>query len=502
MKYISKWYIACLAMAFCCLVSACSEDEEQAPVEVSFTAPGEFDMSALDSCESIINSFELTANGAWSLYSDKMWVKLSLERDGWYFNDLKGGEGVHTVYIKVSNDARDFDDAQATISLVTDDKTQNVVTIYRKGMEHAFALLSSEDEVIDTIKIGTGASVLVIPDANFEYSLLSYPNWLDEPQAFSGGISMDVSSPYIPYEQEGTVRFGNLNDSVFFEYPIVYTGMDPNVFSIDGEYTPWNWKVSLDGKTFVQESLSASGENAEVIVENTLQFSVMCFHYDYKLLSLQVNDGKLVLIDENESWILASQDENDLSQLSVSVAALESGSRSGYLFAVPAAKYNNFMDSLAISNDVETFIDSNDSYVVAEIQQKEFRDTDGFIITDANGADVSCIVEEEYYEAFKSDFTIEDVMACNLVPGESYTINSKLTAEDWDGNIAIVERDGVNYKSQFLSKWGSPKSVIGEDGTYSFTINVPATLDKMVIMRLYNTGNVNVKALVIRPVAE
>ena len=134
MKYMSKWYIACLAMALCCLVSACSEKEEQIPVEVSFTEPGEFDMAALDSCESIIGSFELTSNGDWSLYSDKMWVKLSLERDGWYFNDLKGGEGVHTVYIKVSNDARDFDDAQATISLVTDDKTQNVVTIYRKGM--------------------------------------------------------------------------------------------------------------------------------------------------------------------------------------------------------------------------------------------------------------------------------------------------------------------------------------------------------------------------------
>jgi hypothetical protein len=47
MKYMSKWYIACLAMALCCLASACSEKEEQIPVEVSFTEPGEFDISAL-----------------------------------------------------------------------------------------------------------------------------------------------------------------------------------------------------------------------------------------------------------------------------------------------------------------------------------------------------------------------------------------------------------------------------------------------------------------------
>ena len=101
MKYINKWYIACLAMAFCCLVSACSEDDVT-PVEATFTAPGEFDMASLDSCESIVSSFEITSNGAWNLCSDKMWVKLSLQADGEFFNDVQGGEGTHTVYIKVS----------------------------------------------------------------------------------------------------------------------------------------------------------------------------------------------------------------------------------------------------------------------------------------------------------------------------------------------------------------------------------------------------------------
>jgi hypothetical protein len=79
-----------------------------------------------------------------------------------------------------------------------------------------------------------------------------------------------------------------------------------------------------------------------------------------------------------------------------------------------------------------------------------------------------------------------------------------LTAEDWGGSIAIIELVNGNYKSHFLSTWGRPKPVVVEDGTYSFTIKVPESLKEkeMVIMRLYNTGNVNVKALVIRPVAE
>ena len=92
--------MACLAMVLCCWVSACSDEEELVPVEVSFTAPVAFDMAALDSCESIVSSFELTSDGAWHLSSDKMWVKLSLQGDGEFYNDIQGGEGVHTVYIK------------------------------------------------------------------------------------------------------------------------------------------------------------------------------------------------------------------------------------------------------------------------------------------------------------------------------------------------------------------------------------------------------------------
>ena len=98
MKYISKLYIATLAIVAGSLVLACSNEEQIAPVEVSFTSPGEFDMASLDSCESIVNSFELTSSGTWNLYSDKMWVKLSLQPDGEFFNDIQGGEGKHTIY--------------------------------------------------------------------------------------------------------------------------------------------------------------------------------------------------------------------------------------------------------------------------------------------------------------------------------------------------------------------------------------------------------------------
>lgn len=500
MKYISKWYIACLAMAFCCLVSACSDEEEIVPVEVSFTAPGEFDMASLDSCESIVNSFELTSNGAWNLYSDKMWVKLSLQAEGEFFNDVQGGEGTHTVYIKVTSDARGFNDAKATITLVAGAESKTVVTIERAGKEHEFALLSGEGEEIKRIEIGTDATVWVAPVANFDCSILDCPAWLAAPVALDGGFTLNVATAYVPFEKEGTVIFGNVDRSVVYEVPVAYVGMEPTLMSIEGDYTPWGWKVSPDGKTFLQETTSASGENVETIIEDVLEFSVTCLNYNYELVSAQVNsNGKLELMDADESWIIASQKGDDHSLVSVAVAAMESSSRSGFLFAVPTAMYSNFADSLAVSSDVDTFIDSNLSYVVLEVEQKSLEATDGFIITDADGVAASSVVEEEYYEWLCSEFSITDLTACELVPGESYTIETRMNASDWDGNFAITDLEGTPQRPK---SWGNPTAELGEDGLYRLNITVPASLDKIVVLRLYTPQIVNIKALVIRPVTK
>ena len=502
MKNISKLCLG-LSVVFACLVSACTEKEELVPVEVTFTAPVDLDMSALDSCESIIGSFELTSNADWSLNSDKMWVKLSLERDGWYFNDLRGGKGVHTVYIKVTNDARDFNEAQATVTLEADGNTQNVVTITRKGIEHSFELFSGDGEQIDIIEIGSEATTWVKPVANFECALLSLSGceWLEEPEKVDNGYKLKVLESLVPhpYVLDGTATFGNEDGSLLFEVPVVYRDPVTMVIVNDNDYTPWNWDASIDGKTFVQQNSSLADDSVKIVVENAFVYKLSCLNYEFKLVSTQMVNGKLEKMDADESWIIATRSENDSTQVSVSVKPLSTVSRHGYQFAVPVEQYDVFIESLAASNDVSEFTDKYTSYIMLQVHQCN---NDGFIITEADGSTVPCAVEEEHYEWLCSEFTITDLMACNLVPGKSYTINSRLTAEDWGGSIAIVELAGSNYKSHFLSTWGSPKSVVGDDGTYSFTIKVPASLDKMVIVRLYNSGNINVKALVIRPVTQ
>ena len=502
MKYISKWYIACLAMVFCCLVSACADEEEQAPVEVSFTAPEAFDMASLDSCESIINSFELTSNGAWRLYSNKMWVKLSLLPDGEFYNDIQGGEGTHTVYIKVTNDARVFNSSQAIVKLIAGNTTQDVVTIEREGKEHAFALLTSEGEKLEKIDFGTQNAATVVIDANFDCSILSCPAWMSEPEADSGAFSLSVAKDSIPFAHEGVIVFGNIDSSVVYELPVTYSGMSPEVVEIGGAHSPWGWVVSLDGKEFTQSGSTSMNETT--VVNDSLIFSVACLNYDYKLVSAQMYNGQLKYMDSRSTWILSSKSKEDPSQVKVTVRTLSEGYRMGYLFAIPTAMYSDFVSSLQSSRDPQTFIDENASYVMFEVEQKDPSLYGGFIITDANGENIEVTQEKEVYDKFCYDLGVTDITTCNLVPGQSYTLNTKLSSSDWEGTFKLTDfeytEETVSGNGSIYEGWGSPKAVLNAEGTYELTITVPASLNKAIILRLYNGQNINAKVLIIRPV--
>ncbi len=497
MKYISKWYIACLAMAFCCLVSACSDEEEQLPVEVSFIAPApeSFDIASLDSCESIMNSFELTSNGAWRLYSNKMWVKLSLSPDGEFYNDIQGAEGTHTVYIKVTNDARLFSKSQATVKLIAGNKVKDVVTIERGGKKRAFALLTSEGEELENIDFGTGTSATVVVDANFDCSILSLPAWMGEPEAASGAFSLNVAKDSIPFPNTGVAVFGTADSSVVYEVPVVYSGMAPDVVDINGEYSAWGWVVSLDGKEFTQSGTTSMTETT--VVKDALMFSVACLNYDYKLVPIQIYDGKLMLMDSRSTWILSSKSKEDPSQVKVTVRALSEGYRAGYLFAVPSALYSDFISSCQASRDAQTFIDENSSYIMFEVEQKDPSLYGGFIVTDANEETVEVVQEKEKYDWLSSELNVTDITACKLVPGQSYTINTKLSSTEWDGAFKLTN---LEYNAEDVENWGTPVAKLGADGIYQLNITVPESLNEAIILRLYNGMNINVKVLVIRPV--
>lgn len=500
MNRISKWFIVCLAPVLCCLALACTDEEETKPVEVSCTTPAMPDMAVLDSCGSVVTSFELSSTGLWHLYSDKMWVKFSLQPDGEFLNDIKGVEGEYTVYIKVTDEARTFSESYAKVSLIAGDKTQEVATFVRPGNDYSFALLSSDGDEVQAIEIGTEGTAWVAPAANFDCAILSFPEWISEPEATDGGYTLNVTGEYVPYVKQGVVTFGNIDGSVSYEVPVDYAGMAPNVMNITGENSSWGWVASLDGKSFTQEATSPSGETVSNVVENSLVYSITCLNYSCRFLPVSFENEKLSIMSDEEAWIIASQDDANIKEVSVSVTpftpTVSEKSRSGYLFAVPEAMYDSFVDSLSLSKDVDAFITTYTQYVVVEVTQKDLLGSDGFVITDANGAAVACVQEEENYEWLCSEFSITDLKACTLVPGESYTIDTRLTPAEWNKNYAFEDLE--ERKPQRTSLWKF-KIVEGADGYYKVTLTVPASLQKTIILRLYTPQIVNIKALIIRP---
>lgn len=501
MKNMNRILIASLSIAACLFLGACTDDEEKAPVEFSFTALDGADTSLLDEQDEVIGSFELDATGDWSLYSDKIWATLSLDYDGEFFNDLRGNEGKYTVYVKVTNEARTFNGSQAVITVLAGDREEVVATVVRPAKSYAFGAIDAEGAGIESLNIGYDAESWVGFDANFDCAIISYPQWMNEPLATDGGYTVSVADDCQPMPQNGELLFGNADGTIKYSLPVAYSGMDPEKIVIGSDYNPWGWYVTLDGKSFSFESNDPSGETVVTTVEGCLDFTVKCLNYDCRFIMLEEHDSVLYASssDDETAWVNVLRSDEEKSRVSVSVepfdATTANRSRTGYLFAVPAALYENFMAALAANPKSLEFVDEHLSFVLLQITQKDLKGTVGFEITDASGAAVECVAEEEHYEWLCSEYSITDVTTATLVPGERYTLNTKLTPAEWAKNFGLSYLDGGSVR---ISRW-SLETVLGEDGLYRVSFTVPATLDEPVIFRLYTPQIINIKALVIRP---
>ena len=498
MKKLSKIFFISLSVVACSLFAACSDDGEKAPVEVVFTELYGVDTSLLNECDEVVGSFELRANGNWHLNSSKMWVELSLTPEGEFYNDIQGVEGKYTVYVKVTNATRGFSESQAVVSLIAGDKKETVATVVRPAKEYELDILNSESVAIEAIEMGDEAVASVVISANFDCAVLSWPLWMNEPLFTEVGYELSVSDYYTPMQLSGEVVFGDINAEVTCTLPVSYAGMNPEEIIVGGEHSPWGWYVTLDGKTFSNSSDTPSGESVTTTVENNLDFTVKCFNYDCKFIVVEEVNNLFTVKD----WIKVEQGESDRSIASVSVDPFTTTtsvkSRMGYVFAVPAAAYESFVEKLNGCTDAEAFVDENLSYVLMQLTQIDLEGTLGFGITDSKGNKVDCYKEVEYYEWVCSELGIEDVTAANLVCGESYTINTRLTASEWSGNLGLEYLDGTSVR---LKNW-SVEKILGEDGYYRIKLTVPSNLNEPVRLRLYTPQIINIKALVIRPVTQ
>ena len=509
--FIDKFLIVAFAISICSCFVACNDTTDtETPAEiVSFSDIKELDINGLETQDFVTGYFELDVTGKWSVSSDKMWVTFSTTADGEYFYDIQGGADVDKVYVKVSNVARGFDESNAVVSLSAGNDERTVAVITRPAESYKFAMLSENDEVLTSIVVDENATAWARFDANFECGIIEYPEWLMEPVLENDGYRFNVISDCAPMEQTGKLVVANRSLTEKYEYPIDYVGMNPDIINIDGD-SPWGWIVSLDGQEFKKDKASLSDESEDEVIYGSLNLNVVCRDYSYKFVFAESISETLFMKEGDEAWIKAVRNESDPKAVTVTVDEFEEkSSRSGCLFAVPDALYENFKSTLEAGKDTITFESRNDSisiynYVLADVVQKD----EGFKVVrverDGTEVEIPCESDEnaDYYIKLSNEYTITDVMACDVEPGKNYTINTKLTSDDWSKSHALHDINAKSVDDFINDTYFRLKITEHEDGYYRISIRVPNPLDEEldnnIILRLFTPDGVNIKALVLR----
>ncbi len=500
MKKMNKLFICVFAILACAGFVSCDDtDKGGVKGEFVFSEIKDLDLSLLENQETVTGYFTLSASGRCTVSSDRLWVTFSTTAGGEFYYDIQCDETVSKVYVKVSNEARGFSDATAKITLAANGNEQPVATITRQAKSTELVMKDAENAVVNELRIDENATAWVRFDANYECGILDYPAWLMEPVYESEGYRLNVIEDSVPMEQKGVLVVGNNSKTIERQIAVKYDGMNPETVKIGGD-DPWAWVVSLDGKKFKKNESSLSDATDNPVIEDGLNMTIMCRDYSYRLVCAEDNDSLLSFIDEDDAWINATRvDENDPKSLFVTVDELETSSRSGFLFAVPTAAYDTFVESLYDNDSTSVFVDKYESYVLAQVTQKD-AGFNVYLVENGEDVEILCNTEDEYFEFLNSEYATSDIMTCNVELGKKYKINTKLTADEWSMDyyqVLDIAKTEIDESAVF-------DFIVEEDadGYLIISITVPDTWNskykKDVILRLFTKENVNIKALVLR----
>lgn len=484
--------------------SSCSSDDDAPAVEPSFEyLTGEYDTTELDACDFIVTTLDIVANAQWQVYSDKQWVLFSQEEDGEFVYDIVGTAGNHSVYMKITNDARAFDASEATVTARCGGKEFFVCTVSRAAKEYVAQITDEDGNVIDAINIDGSASTVITISGNTHYGIKSYPEWISEPVLYDGGYILSVKEEKTPYACEGEFVIGNADGTAEHKYEIRYEGLKPSYVEIGGDYNPWNWEVSLDGKTFRQESINSLSETEVILLEDAVPFTFTCLNYDCKFVFASVGtDGSISVVEGEDAWLRVTQSESDKSAVSVSATAFETTAtvrqRSGWVFAVPAGIDEDFSNAINAASNASDFVEVYYQYVLIGVTQKDLYASNGFTVTTADGEPVECIDEPEgdFYDWVSSENSITEVCSMSGEYGLTYIINTHYTDDDFSGTAECAIYDSKGYANKRIWSLTFKKN---DDGYYIIKLTVPVEekFPVPVILRLHSQ-NVNKKALIIR----
>ncbi|WP_418944346.1 DUF5003 domain-containing protein [Phocaeicola plebeius] len=494
-KFTLGWFFISLLMAFA--VTACDDDDNDV---VNVTFP---EKQTIGGAVNETKSLTFDAVADWTLTSSSTWCYFITEEtpaakaaEGVKEYAISGKAGKQTVTIGISEEGQEHDQAtvasiiirmngqEAVLAEVTRNAAGRTFKLYKKGEGDAWVEVSAEEG----IEAGYDNFIQYKAEANFRFAATNRPEWLSiEGGSIVGAANQEVlfgikvvegRPEYSKYEQNAPINFQDEEGKSVFTYPVNYKGMDPEAMELSGP-NPYNWVVSLDGKTFVQTSTSgAEGTSINLTYNNFVEYTVDVLkddfvpvfveEYDnYGMTAFKTNIPNPELPDEPMvDWIHITKNGKNKVRITVDPSDTK---RKGYVLILPKALYEQVAadpfceksDNGLIGNDESTgeygilskfqnfnmlMVFTQDQIKTGEEDKKEFSvKLWGF--QETNCSDITNEFEIDFIKTtFGKDVIMKSIQANS---SEFYTISPMMSEEEINfAGVEVYNDQGTNITEQ------------------------------------------------------
>ena len=383
-------YKGCLFVGLlaACGLTACSDEDE------SVAAPVFPELQSISCNAGETKEFTFEANTNWSLASSEIWCKL-VQNDTESFV-LSGSAGTQTVSVRVTDEASSVDAASvAKLELTMGLQTVVIGEVVRSAKGSEMKIYDVDGNEIEYLTVGYSEYVPFKVKANFHFAVTGTPGWVQveggslvgtSNQEVQGGLQVlqdgSVEKYPVTLENNEVIVFSAEDGKASFSFPVVYAGMDPMAIEVTAPSTNrYNWVVSNDGKTFMQESGQGSTSGSATYV-NRIPFTVKTLNDDYVFVYMEewedyMGNKNIGLVDPSMQWMHCEGEKGDIALRVDKNEPLYAGmpveDRTGYVLAFSSAEYDTIKDNLEgnIVENGDIKYEYQQSNLLIQITQKE-----------------------------------------------------------------------------------------------------------------------------------
>lgn len=409
-----------------------------------------------------------TAGGDWQLSSDATWCKFITSAGE--LQEMAGPAGSHIITLKITDDGNGNQWNEAKITMKMGGKSGIIATIKRHPKELYMRLYDVTDAPMQSIKLGYVDWVPFRLEANFRFSAIDFPEWMDiglspdesynniESVDYLTGVPGEQIEAYARIKPNGereskkitkddgyTITFSDESGEHTFEFPITYEGMGTdNLTFVGPSESYYGWEVSLDGSTF---RYTDPTNNTVTTYKDELEYIITAQDNDYEILFFEKKiERGIPKYEYFDEWNTKTWMHFDKTEMILTIDE-HTGStpRHGMVMALPRKIYNTirttihtsiFEDDASSGIALPTVKDDYAKYILIEFTQRDLTkqgEYDGmYAYHSITTLEIPCeaysdsALTERYGDAeiFKCDFV-------NSVPGKSPGIIIDPRIEGW-----------------------------------------------------------------------